>query len=177
MLSGLPSLLFLKRGLDSVQKKTSFNSANSACYNQSEKQYKDRLAAWHIRKNIKAKEVHVMIRKQQKRAARGKQTAFRVGGQEVDSKRISRFVRRYGSSWENSGGSPGAAGAVSGRFSGDPKSPPISYSPEPGIFFFSFFVLLFFSCMLFGIGIWNQTESRSCRYPDRHELLYSRTRR
>ncbi|ODM19752.1 hypothetical protein SI65_04738 [Aspergillus cristatus] len=79
----------------------------------SEKQYKDRLAAWHIRKNIKAKEVQVMIRKQQKRAARGKQTAFRVGGQEVDSKRISRFLRRYGSSWEN------------------PKSPPQTNSPEP----------------------------------------------
>lgn len=103
----------------------------------SEKQYKDRLAAWHIRKNIKAKEVHVMIRKQQKRAARGKQTAFRVGGQAVDSKRISRFVRRYGSSWENNASSPGATGAVGavgaagGRFSGDPKSPPISYTPEP----------------------------------------------
>ncbi|PKX91029.1 Clr5 domain-containing protein [Aspergillus novofumigatus IBT 16806] len=67
----------------------------------SEKQFKDRLAAWHVRKNIKAKEVHVMIRKQQKRAARGKQTAFRVGGQEVDSKRIARFVRRYGASWDN----------------------------------------------------------------------------
>lgn len=42
-----------------------------------------------------------MIRKQQKRAARGKQTAFRVGGQEVDSKRIARFVRRYGPQWDN----------------------------------------------------------------------------
>lgn len=42
-----------------------------------------------------------MIRKQQKRAARGKNTAFRVGGQEVDSKRIARFVRRYSSTWEN----------------------------------------------------------------------------
>ncbi|KAI2819137.1 hypothetical protein CBS147343_9438 [Aspergillus niger] len=60
----------------------------------------NRLAAWHVRKNIKAKEVHVMIRKQQKRAARGKQTGFRVAGQEVDSKRISRFVRRYGSNME-----------------------------------------------------------------------------
>lgn len=63
-----------------------------------------------------------MIRKQQKRAARGKQTAFRVGGQEVDSKRISRFLRRYGSSWENS--------------RNDPKSPPQTNSPEPGIFSF-----------------------------------------
>lgn len=90
----------------------------------SEKQYKDRLAAWHIRKNIKAKEVHVMIRKQQKRAARGKQTAFRVGGQEVDSKRISRFLRRYGSSWQNSRGGP--------------KSPQTSRtSPEPGGFLIS----------------------------------------
>ncbi|THC97601.1 hypothetical protein EYZ11_002891 [Aspergillus tanneri] len=67
-----------------------------------EKQYKDRLAAWHIRKNIKAKEVQVMIRKQQKRASRGKQTAFRVAGQEVDSKRIARFVRRYGTHLDNS---------------------------------------------------------------------------
>lgn len=68
-----------------------------------EKQYKDRLAAWHVRKNIKAKEVHLMIRKQQKRAARGKQTAFRVNGQNVDPKRIARFVRRYGNSWDQDG--------------------------------------------------------------------------
>ncbi|KAL2000101.1 hypothetical protein VTN02DRAFT_3559 [Thermoascus thermophilus] len=66
----------------------------------SEKQYKDRLSAWHVRKNIKAKEVHIMIRKQQKRAAQGKRTAFRVGGQQVDSRRIARFIRRYRSSWD-----------------------------------------------------------------------------
>lgn len=48
-----------------------------------------------------------MLRKQQKRAARGKHTAFRVGGQEVDSKRIARFVRRYGDSWDSfDSGSP-----------------------------------------------------------------------
>lgn len=41
-----------------------------------------------------------MIRKQQKRAAQGKQTAFRVNGQNVDPKRINRFIRRYGSSLE-----------------------------------------------------------------------------
>ena len=41
-----------------------------------------------------------MLRKQQKRAARGKATAFRVGGQDVDPKRIARFVRRYGPAWE-----------------------------------------------------------------------------
>lgn len=41
-----------------------------------------------------------MIRKQQKRAARGKETAFRVNGQDVDPKRIARFVRRYGNSWD-----------------------------------------------------------------------------
>lgn len=71
-----------------------------------EKQYKDRLAAWHVRKNIKAKEVHLMIRKQQKRAAQGKQTAFRVNGQDVDPKRIARFVRRYGSAWDDRGKDP-----------------------------------------------------------------------
>jgi hypothetical protein len=53
-----------------------------------------------VRKNIKAKEVHIMLRKQQKRAAQGKQTAFRVNGQNVDPKRIARFVRRYGTSWD-----------------------------------------------------------------------------
>lgn len=42
-----------------------------------------------------------MIRKQKKRAARGKQTAFRRSGQEVDQKRIARFVRRYGTSWSS----------------------------------------------------------------------------
>ena len=42
-----------------------------------------------------------MIRKQQKRAARGKETAFRVNGQDVDPKRIARFVRRYGRSWDH----------------------------------------------------------------------------
>lgn len=42
-----------------------------------------------------------MIRKKQKRAARGKQTAFRRAGQNVDPKRITRFVRRYGSNWVN----------------------------------------------------------------------------
>ncbi|GFF38654.1 hypothetical protein IFM46972_05619 [Aspergillus udagawae] len=92
----------------------------------SEKQFKDRLAAWHVRKNIKAKEVHVMIRKQQKRAARGKQTAFRVGGQEVDSKRIARFVRRYGASWDNSRND-------SHRTSPEPDTPSdmSCYTPEP----------------------------------------------
>ena len=116
-----------------------------------EKQYKDRLAAWHIRKNIKAKEVHVMIRKQQKRAARGKQTAFRVGGQQVDSKRISRFLRRYGPSWDNNATTTAAAAAaapattttaaataggaaVTARTAPNPKSPPGSHTtPEPGM--------------------------------------------
>lgn len=98
----------------------------------SEKQYKDRLAAWHIRKNIKAKEVQVMIRKQQKRAARGKQTAFRVGGQEVDSKRISRFLRRYGSSWENSRNDPKSPQAQAST-SPEPETPTdmSCYTPEP----------------------------------------------
>lgn len=81
-----------------------------------EKQYKDRLASWHIRKNIKAKEAQVMLRKQQKRAARGKQTAFRVNGQEVDAKRIARFARRHGTNWENHS-----------------RDNPIQPSPEPGM--------------------------------------------
>ncbi|OOQ89876.1 hypothetical protein PEBR_08059 [Penicillium brasilianum] len=92
-----------------------------------EKQYKDRLAAWHVRKNIKAKEVHLMIRKQQKRAARGKQTAFRVNGQNVDPKRIARFVRRYGNSWDHDGDRDAE------DQSPEPKTPSdmTCYTPEP----------------------------------------------
>ena len=92
-----------------------------------------------------------MIRKQQKRAARGKQTAFRVGGQQVDSKRISRFLRRYGPSWDNNATTTAAAAAAApattttaaapaggasatARTAPNPKSPPCSHTtPEPGM--------------------------------------------
>lgn len=66
-----------------------------------------------------------MIRKKQKRAARGKQTAFRVGGQEVDSKRIARFVRRYGSSWEQD------RDKVGEQQSPEPRTFFMPYSPMP----------------------------------------------
>ncbi|KAJ5781172.1 hypothetical protein N7457_006332 [Penicillium paradoxum] len=94
-----------------------------------EKQYKDRLAAWHVRKNIKAKEVHLMLRKQQKRAAQGKQTAFRVNGQNVDPKRIARFVRRYGTSWDSNRGKEPEAEPQSP----EPQTPSdmTCYTPEP----------------------------------------------
>ncbi|KAJ5210057.1 hypothetical protein N7491_009869 [Penicillium cf. griseofulvum] len=95
----------------------------------SEKQYKDRLAAWHVRKNIKAKEVHLMLRKQQKRAAQGKQTAFRVNGQNVDPKRIARFVRRYGTSWDTNRGKEPETEPQSP----EPQTPSdmTCYTPEP----------------------------------------------
>ncbi|KAL3494053.1 Clr5 domain-containing protein [Aspergillus germanicus] len=100
----------------------------------SEKQYKDRLAAWNIRKNIKAKEVNVMIRKQAKRAARGKQTVFRVAGQKVDTKRIARFQRRYqnGTSWDAGHETPGRP-VESHRESPEPATPSDMsyYTPEP----------------------------------------------
>lgn len=51
---------------------------------------------------MKAGEQRIMLRKQQKRAARGKQTAFRVGGQNITPKRISRFARRSSSAWDSS---------------------------------------------------------------------------
>ncbi|KAL4872275.1 hypothetical protein BDV12DRAFT_162638 [Aspergillus spectabilis] len=95
----------------------------------SEKQYKDRLAAWNIRKNIKAKEVNIMIRKQQKRAARGKQTVFRVAGQKVDTKRIARFVRRYGPNLDSNEPHP----IEPHRDSPEPATPSDMsyYTPEP----------------------------------------------
>ncbi|KAL3479003.1 Clr5 domain-containing protein [Aspergillus californicus] len=97
----------------------------------SEKQYKDRLAAWNIRKNIKAKEVKLMIRKQEKRAARGKQTVFRVAGQKVDTKRIARFVRRQGTgpNWDGTESRP----VEHHRETTDHDSEPDMsyYTPEP----------------------------------------------
>lgn len=65
-----------------------------------EKQYKDRLAAWHIGKNLKTSQVKFMIAKERKRAARGKKTAFRLHGQDVDPRKVARFARRKGLTWE-----------------------------------------------------------------------------
>ncbi|KAL4752124.1 Clr5 domain-containing protein [Aspergillus terricola var. indicus] len=96
-----------------------------------EKQYKDRLSSWNIRKNIKAKEVKIMYRKQQKRAAIGKQTVFRVAGQKVDTKRIARFVRRYGTNIDNES-RPIEPSGDSGA-SPEPSTPSDMsyYTPEP----------------------------------------------
>ncbi|KAL6239297.1 Clr5 domain-containing protein [Aspergillus navahoensis] len=96
-----------------------------------EKQYKDRLSSWNIRKNIKAKEVRIMYRKQQKRAAIGKQTVFRVAGQKVDTKRIARFVRRYGTNIDSEHHS-----VKPSRDSGESPEPSTPsdmsyYTPEP----------------------------------------------
>ncbi|KAL4902616.1 Clr5 domain-containing protein [Aspergillus multicolor] len=93
----------------------------------SEKQYKDRLHSWNVRKNIKNKEVKVMYRKQQKRAAIGKQTVFRVAGQKVDSKRIARFVRRYGPNFDTE---PRSA-EVSRDGEESPEPYMSYYTPEP----------------------------------------------
>ncbi|KAL4744192.1 Clr5 domain-containing protein [Aspergillus similis] len=100
-------------------------------FTASEKQYKDRLSSWNIRKNIKAKEVRIMYRKQQKRAAIGKQTVFRVAGQKVDTKRIARFVRRYGTNIDNES-RPIEPSGDSGA-SPEPSTPSDMsyYTPEP----------------------------------------------
>ena len=110
----------------------------------SEKQYKDRLAAWNVRKNVKANQVHYMLHKQRKRASQGKLTAFRVSGgrYDIDAKRIARFVRRYGTSWEAMADQDG---------------------PEPGISF-----LLLFSWNNMKGSIW-LTSYRSSRGDD---MLY-----
>ncbi|RDW81684.1 Clr5 domain-containing protein [Aspergillus mulundensis] len=100
-------------------------------FKASEKQYKDRLHSWNVRKNIKNKEVKIMYRKQQKRAAIGKQTVFRVAGQKVDSKRIARFVRRYGPNFDSESRSAGAS--RDGEESPEPSTPSDMsyYTPEP----------------------------------------------
>ncbi|KAL4765108.1 Clr5 domain-containing protein [Aspergillus foveolatus] len=100
-------------------------------FTASEKQYKDRLSSWNIRKNIKAKEVRIMYRKQQKRAAIGKQTVFRVAGQKVDTKRIARFVRRYGTNIDNESRPVEPSG--DSEASPEPSTPSDMsyYTPEP----------------------------------------------
>ncbi|KAL4922988.1 Clr5 domain-containing protein [Aspergillus undulatus] len=70
-------------------------------FTASEKQYKDKLASWGLRKNVKARELSIIVRKEQKRAARGKKTVFRVAGQEVDEKRIARYKRKRAHNSDN----------------------------------------------------------------------------
>ncbi|CAL5867833.1 uncharacterized protein PFLUO_LOCUS2054 [Penicillium psychrofluorescens] len=93
----------------------------------SEKQYKDRFAEWNLRKNLKQKEVHVMLRKQKRRAAQGKQTAFRLHGQVVDKKRITRFGRRYPDVWNHVQKTP------ADKLSPEPETPSdmTYFTPEP----------------------------------------------
>lgn len=62
-----------------------------------------------------------MHRKQQKRAARGKQTAFRVGGQSVSFQRIARIRRRNGLTSD-----------VSESDVNKPRNDRHASSPEPG---------------------------------------------
>ncbi|RMJ24304.1 hypothetical protein PHISP_04812 [Aspergillus sp. HF37] len=97
-----------------------------------EKQYKDRFSMWGLRKNIKAGEQRIMLRKQQKRAARGKQTAFRVGGQNISSQRISRFARRSSSAWDSSSQRDSRL-TESRQSSPEPRTPSdmSCYTPEP----------------------------------------------
>lgn len=80
-----------------------------------------------------------MIRKRDKRAARGKRTAFRIKGKPIAGKRLSRYIRRNGSALPGAAqdqaelGSPRTLTSPDSAI-GSPRAEalPAGSSPEPG---------------------------------------------
>ena len=70
----------------------------SYCLNNrslSERQYKRKIAAWKLEKNIKDADMKVMLRKQLKRKAEdGKESEFFINGRPVPPQKMDRFVQR-----------------------------------------------------------------------------------
>jgi hypothetical protein len=61
----------------------------------SERQYKRKIAAWKLEKNIKDADMKVMLRKQLKRKVEdGKESEFSVNGRPVPPQKMNRFVQR-----------------------------------------------------------------------------------
>ncbi|KAL9009120.1 MAG: hypothetical protein Q9173_005825, partial [Seirophora scorigena] len=59
-----------------------------------ERQYKRRISAWSLDKNIKNDEMKAIIAMEAIRLRKGKQSLFYVRGRQVDPKKITRFARR-----------------------------------------------------------------------------------
>ncbi|KAI4169137.1 MAG: hypothetical protein LQ348_007345 [Seirophora lacunosa] len=59
-----------------------------------ERQYKRRISAWSLDKNIKNDEMKAIIAMEATRLRKGKQSLFYVRGRQVDPKKITRFARR-----------------------------------------------------------------------------------
>ncbi|KAL8957437.1 MAG: hypothetical protein Q9193_005289 [Seirophora villosa] len=59
-----------------------------------ERQYKRRISAWSLDKNIKNGEMKAIIAMEAIRLRKGKQSLFYVRGRQVDPKKITRFARR-----------------------------------------------------------------------------------
>ena len=61
----------------------------------SKRQYKRKIAAWHLDKNIKDEEMRAMLWMQRKRkATEGKDSHFYVRGRRVDPRKMARYARR-----------------------------------------------------------------------------------
>ena len=60
----------------------------------SQRQYKQRIAGWHLDKKVKDNEMRAILMLQQKRKREGKDSVFYVRGRRVDPKKIVRFSKR-----------------------------------------------------------------------------------
>ena len=61
----------------------------------SQRQYKRKIAAWHLDKNIKDEEMRVMLWLQkQRKTVEGKDSQFYVRGRRVDPSKMARYARR-----------------------------------------------------------------------------------
>ncbi|KAI4265078.1 MAG: hypothetical protein L6R35_007211 [Caloplaca aegaea] len=66
-----------------------------------ERQYKRRISAWSLDKNIKDDEMRAIIAIRVRRLRRGKQSLFYVRDRQVNPKKIARFARRKGINWNH----------------------------------------------------------------------------
>ncbi|KAL8644425.1 MAG: hypothetical protein Q9210_007260, partial [Variospora velana] len=66
-----------------------------------ERQYKRRISAWSLDKNIRDDEMRAIIAIRVRRLRRGKQSLFYVRDRQVNSKKIARFARRKSIDWNH----------------------------------------------------------------------------
>ena len=66
-----------------------------------ERQYKRRIAQWHLDKKVKDDEMRIMLRNQKQRKREGKKSIFTIRGRRVNPKKIEQFSHRD-VSWKDS---------------------------------------------------------------------------
>jgi hypothetical protein len=85
--------------MDSMRREypKSYSWVISPLIDDRERQYKRKITAWKLDKNIKDADMKVMLRKQLKRKLEeGKESEFEVNGRPVPPQQMSRFIQRKG---------------------------------------------------------------------------------